>query len=183
VLKHLATHMSEHEAPCAEFSLVRLDIRIVEMKSHRLARRGELWQLYQRHYGPNGDERILIAQGASRVFNPTLPEHVVARALARDRAAASAEYLAEFRSDIEGFVSLEAVQACIDVGCRERAPAPGVHHYVGFVDPSGGSADRGAGRDHPDANYPNRTKVRAGFSHRKLSHCPISLVAISCFHM
>jgi hypothetical protein len=32
------------------------------------ARRGELWNLYNRHFGPNGDPRILVAQAPSRVI-------------------------------------------------------------------------------------------------------------------
>ena len=62
------------------------------------------------------------------------------RALERDHAAASAEYLAIFRSDIENFVNREAVEACVARGVRERAPISGAS-YVAFVDPSGGSAD------------------------------------------
>jgi hypothetical protein len=59
-------------------------------------------------------------------------------ALERDPARYSAEYLAEFRGDIEGFVALEVVQACTDAGVHERAPS-NRFRYVGFVDPSGGS--------------------------------------------
>ena len=70
----------------------------------------------------HGDPLILVAQGASRVFNPSLPQRVVDRALARDPVAASAEYLAEFRSDVEAFVDRENVEACIALGVRERAP-------------------------------------------------------------
>ena len=51
-----------------------------------------------------------------------------------------AEYMAEFRTDIEGFVSREAVEACVDWGALERGPLDG-RRYVAFVDPSGGSAD------------------------------------------
>ena len=76
------------------------------------ARRGELWETYRRHFGAAGDPLILVAQGASRDFNPSLSQSVVDRALERDRTAASAEYLAQFRSDIEGFVNREAVEAC-----------------------------------------------------------------------
>jgi hypothetical protein len=53
---------------------------------------------------------------------------------------ASAEYLAQFRSDLEAFVAKEAVEACVTPGVYERAPAHGVT-YAAFVDPSGGSAD------------------------------------------
>jgi hypothetical protein len=104
------------------------------------ARRGEVWELYRRYYGPAGDPSILIVQGTAREFNCTLPQAVVDRALARDHAAASAEYLARFRDDISAFVTREAVLACVAVDVRERPPCSGVQYY-GFVDPSGGSGD------------------------------------------
>lgn len=104
------------------------------------ARRGELWETHRKHFGPNGDRLILVAQGSSRTFNPTLPQRVVDRAMERDPASASAEYLAEFRTDIESFVALEAVNACISRGMYER-PYNDATSYHGFVDPSGGSVD------------------------------------------
>ena len=110
------------------------------MISSPYARRGELWNSYNRHFGPHGDPRILVVQGASRAFNPSLPQSVVDRAYERDPASASAEYGAEFRRDLEAFVSVEAVRACVSANVLERAPKPGVT-YRGFVDPSGGSAD------------------------------------------
>ena len=73
-------------------------------------------------------------------FNATLLQSVVDRAYERDPAAASAEYGAEFRRDIESFVAIEAVTACVSRGVYERAPQRGVV-YSAFVDPSGGSAD------------------------------------------
>ena len=85
------------------------------------ARKGEVWEAYRRHYGPNGDPLILVAQGPSRDFNPSLPQSVVDRALERDHAAASAEYLAIFRSDIENFVNREAVEASLPLACARRA--------------------------------------------------------------
>lgn len=104
------------------------------------ARRGEVWELFRRHYGPGGDPRILIVRGEARQFNPTLPQSVIDRALERDHAAASAEFLAQFRSDLEAFLSLEVVEAVVDRGCRERAPAVD-HRYFAHVDPSGGAHD------------------------------------------
>jgi hypothetical protein len=104
------------------------------------ARRGELWRIYQKHFGPTGDPLVLVAQGSSRAFNPKLPQSVVDRATERDAAAANAEYGAEFRTDIESLVSVEAVRACITPGVYERPPQRGLS-YQGFVDPSGGSAD------------------------------------------
>jgi len=104
------------------------------------ARRGEVWDLYRRHYGPQGDPLILVAQGTSRDFNPTLPESVIARALERDHAAASAEYLAQFRTDIESFIAREVVEGCT-VPNRRELPAVSGLSYVAFTDPSGGSSD------------------------------------------
>jgi hypothetical protein len=59
--------------------------------------------------------------------------------LEKDRPRATAEYLAEFRTDVEGFVSLEAVEACVG-DYREQLPAKATR-YCAFVDPSGGSDD------------------------------------------
>jgi hypothetical protein len=55
------------------------------------------------------------------------------------RAAASAEYLAQFRTDIESFVPFEVVTAC--VGDHVEMAPLAQHRYSAFVDPSGGSAD------------------------------------------
>jgi hypothetical protein len=103
------------------------------------ARRGVLWEVFKRHYGAGGDPLILVAHGASRKLNPSLPQRVVDRALEKDRTRATAEYLAEFRTDVEGFVALEVVESCVG-DHREMLPAAGVT-YGGFIDPSGGSED------------------------------------------
>jgi hypothetical protein len=104
------------------------------------AKRGEVWSTYRAHFGPDGDPQILVAQGASREFNPSLSERVVERALERDRAAATAEYLALFRDDIESFVSIEIVEACVERGVPVRPPLSGIQ-YRAFVDMSGGVSD------------------------------------------
>jgi hypothetical protein len=106
------------------------------------ARRGELWNLYHKHFGPHGDPAVLVAQGSSRTFNPTLAQSVVDRAFERDPISAASEYGGDFRSDIESLiVNREAVEQCIAVYVYERPPQLGVHHYVAFCDPSGGSQD------------------------------------------
>src|SRR5215831_4373320 len=73
-------------------------------------------------------------------MNPVVSQQVIDQAAERDPASAAAEWLAEFRTDIESFINREAVEACIAYDVRERAPIQGVRYY-GFVDPSGGSAD------------------------------------------
>jgi hypothetical protein len=109
------------------------------LASSPYARKGELWQTFKRHFGAEGDARILVAKGTSRDLNPSLPQSFIDRQLERDRAHATAEYLAEFRTDIESFVPMEVVEACLG-DYREQLPVPDVMYHA-FTDPSGGSAD------------------------------------------
>src|SRR5262245_21269443 len=102
------------------------------------ARRGALWDAHRRHYGKDGDP-VLVWRAPTRTMNPSVSQQVIDAATERDPASAAAEWLAEFRSDIEGFVDREAVEACVD-GVRERAPVNGTR-YFSFTDPSGGSSD------------------------------------------
>jgi hypothetical protein len=104
------------------------------------SRRGALWETYRRNYGQEGDPLILVAQGASRDFNPNLPEEEIQRALERDPEANRAEYLAQFRADVESLLTQEAVGACVDAGVKER-PFDRRNSYIAFCDPSGGSSD------------------------------------------
>ena len=104
------------------------------------AKRGELYSTFKRHFGANGHPSILVAKAASRTMNSSLSQKVVDRAFEEDPEAASAEYGADFRGDLEIFVSREAIAACVAAGVIVRPPIAGVH-YFGFVDPSGGSND------------------------------------------
>lgn len=102
------------------------------------ARRGVLYAAWRDWYGKAGGP--LVWQADTRTMNPTVPERVIQEAYDRDPASASAEYGAEFRKDVETFVSCEAVDACVVPGRRELPPVSSVR-YVAFVDPSGGSQD------------------------------------------
>lgn len=103
------------------------------------ARRGALWDAFRRWYAKDAAE-VLVWKAATRTMNPTVPQSIIDRAAERDQASAAAEYGAEFRADIESFVSRDAVEAVISPGVFERAPLTGTR-YMAFVDPSGGSAD------------------------------------------
>jgi hypothetical protein len=103
------------------------------------ARRGELFNAHRKHFGKDGDP-ILVWQAATRTMNPTVPQSFIDAAVERDPASASAEFGAQFRSDIEQLLTREAVEACVSVGTFERPRQPKLR-YVAFVDPSGGSAD------------------------------------------
>ena len=103
------------------------------------ARRGALHDAFQRYYGRD-DAPVLVWRATTRAMNPTVPQAEIDAEMEKDPASAMAEYMAEFRTDVEGFISLEAVRACIAPGLRERAPERRLR-YWGFVNPSGGSND------------------------------------------
>jgi hypothetical protein len=109
------------------------------MASSPYAKHGVLWDTYRKHFGADGAPLILVAKGTTREFNSTIPQSEIDRELERDRARNTAELLAEFRSDLEAFVSLEVVESCVG-GYFEMLPAATVNYYA-FVDPSGGSSD------------------------------------------
>lgn len=71
------------------------------------ARRGVLWDAFKKHYGPNGDPLVLVAKGTTNEFNPTITQAEIDAELERDPIKNRAEYLAEFRVDIESLVTLE----------------------------------------------------------------------------
>jgi hypothetical protein len=109
------------------------------MASSPYAKQGVLWDTYRKHYGPDGAPSVLVAKGTTRDFNQTIPQAEIDRELERDRARNTAELLAEFRSDLENFVSIEVVESCVG-SYYEMGPVAGVSYY-GFTDPSGGSDD------------------------------------------
>jgi hypothetical protein len=104
------------------------------------AQRGLVYKKFRTHWGKSG--RVLVVKAPTWVMNPTLPRdgEFLTEAFNEDPAGAAAEYGAEFRTDVETFVSREAVEACVDVGILERPPLDDVT-YQGFVDPSGGRSD------------------------------------------
>jgi hypothetical protein len=104
------------------------------------AKRGQLYNTFRRHYGPDGDPRILVAHAPSRTMNPSLSQGVIDRAYEDDYESAQAEYGALFRSDLEQFISRETVEGCVTRGVTVRPPLAGVS-YRAFCDPSGGSSD------------------------------------------
>jgi hypothetical protein len=100
--------------------------------------KGALYENHKQHFGRNGP--ILVWQAPTRTMNPTVKQSVVDRAIERDAASASSEWLAQFRTDIAAWIARNALQACISAGVYERPPQAGFR-YSAFVDPSGGSSD------------------------------------------
>ena len=102
------------------------------------ARRGALWDAFRRHHGRDGDP-VLVWTAATREMNTSVPQTIIDAALEDDPARASAEWLAMFRSDVEAFISREAVEAC--VGAYYEIPPATTTTYCAFTDPSTGASD------------------------------------------
>jgi hypothetical protein len=103
------------------------------------ARRGAMWDAYRRHYG-KADTPVLVWKAPTLIMNPTVPSAIIDAAMEADPASAKAEYYAEFRTDVEGFLTREVVEAAVMVGRYELPRIDGVLHRA-FIDPSGGSSD------------------------------------------
>ena len=79
------------------------------------ARRGALWEAHRKHFGQDGDP-VLVWQAATRAMNPAVPQSFIDAHMAEDPARARAEYFAEFRTDVETFISREVVDAAVVPG-------------------------------------------------------------------
>jgi hypothetical protein len=66
-------------------------------------RLGLLYQKWRDHYGQDGDD-VLVVQGASSTFNPSLDLGMIERAKAADPEAAESEWCGGFRADISAFL-------------------------------------------------------------------------------
>lgn len=118
-------------------ALATLNGKLLALSSPH-SKRGILWSAHRRYYGKPG--AVLVAQAPSRVMNPALPASVVADAMNEDPARASAEYLAQFRNDLEAFIGIETVLAAQRHKPLELPKQPKTSYWA-FADPSGGGAD------------------------------------------
>jgi hypothetical protein len=103
------------------------------------ARRGVLWNDFEKHYGRN-ESATLVWKAATTVMNPSVPQSVIDSAYEDDAIAASAEFGGEFRSDVAVLFDRDAIRAVTINGRLELPPASNMK-YFGHCDPSGGSAD------------------------------------------
>ena len=120
-------------------ALARVPGSLLCVISSPYARRGVLYDAWQK-YRDGSNPRVLVVQGKTLDLNPTFDAHAVERALEEDPEAARAEYLGEFRVDVESLFTIERINAVTESGVFER-PCHGVRHVRAFVDPSGGSSD------------------------------------------
>ena len=123
--------------------LGRVDGSLLMAISSPYARKGELWEVYERCFGVN-DAHVLVWVSDTLSMNPTYQRWRIERAYEDDPAVAASEYGADgavtFRTDVETFLDADAIQAVTVLDRRELPPVPGTP-YVAFADPSGGSQD------------------------------------------
>src|SRR3954451_5984875 len=67
---------------------------------------------FSRHYGKQ-DAPVLVWKAPSKTMKPSLPQSVIDDAYEQDPTCASAEFGAEFRSDVETYISREVVEAAV----------------------------------------------------------------------
>ena len=101
------------------------------------ASRGVLHETFERHFGRD-DSDTLVVQAPTTLLNPTIHPRRIEQAIESDPAGANAEWLAQFRSDLESLFMRAALTAVTVRGRFELPAMPGLP-YVAFIDPAGGS--------------------------------------------
>jgi hypothetical protein len=111
---------------------------LILVSSSPYARRGILYQAHKDYFGKPERDRTLVWQASTLTMNPSADADFIAREYEKDPAAAASEYGALFRSDLEAFVDIDVVMACVSDGIYERSRERGIRYHA-FLDPAGGS--------------------------------------------
>ncbi len=118
-------------------SLATIPNRLFVALSSPYARRGVLWEACQRYYGKD-DATALFIKADTATMNPSIDPAFLQEQYDKDPATARSEYGADFREDLESYVSPEAVSLVIAKG-RTYLPFESGKRYFAFCDPAGGS--------------------------------------------
>jgi hypothetical protein len=100
---------------------------------------GYVYSQFEKHFGKDSAD-VLIWKAPTKVMNPRISSARILAALATDKTASRTEFLAEWRDDLNSFLSEEIVGAAIVSG-RRVLPYKKEFNYVAYVDVSGGRAD------------------------------------------
>jgi Terminase large subunit, ATPase domain len=103
-------------------------------------RTGLLYQKHRDYFGVNNDD-VLVVQGESTTFNPTLAQSEIDASIAADPDGATSEWQATFRSDVAAFLDEATIEAAVERSRPLELPPRTNHRYYAFCDPSGGRHD------------------------------------------
>ena len=104
------------------------------------SRFGYLWEQYANYYGKTEKGTPLVWKASTNIMNPTIKKNLIDDALRDDYASAKSEWLADWREDLELFLSMEMIDAAV-IPNRIELPRIENAQYFGFIDPSGGRQD------------------------------------------
>lgn len=116
--------------------LARVPNSLLVVVGTAYARKGEMYRGFKTHYG-NDESTTLVVKATTRELNETFDQAAIDEAYAEDPVAAGSEFGADFRSDIESYLPIEALEQVIVPGRTEAAPDPGRSCRL-FLDPAGG---------------------------------------------
>jgi len=129
--------------------LGRVPGSLLVVLSSPYARRGIIYDAWKRHQANPDDPTVVFVKAPTLQLNPTHDKRTIEKAYEDDPISAATEYGAEFRTDVEAFLTLEAIEACIEDGVFERPPRSGAGAsgkapthpttYRAFLDFAGGS--------------------------------------------
>jgi hypothetical protein len=103
-------------------------------------RMGLLHTKHRDHYAV-ADDNILVVQGSSEMFRPSLSPALIEAHKQADPEGAPAEWDAQFRSDISAFLSEDLIELATDRSRPPELPPQQDQTYKFFVDASGGRHD------------------------------------------
>jgi hypothetical protein len=101
---------------------------------------GLLYQKHRDHFGVDSDD-VLVVQGGTKLFNPTLSDQTIAAQRLADPGAAPSEWDAEFRTDISSFLDDALIDAAVEYSRPLELPPvrDSYRLYKAFCDASGGT--------------------------------------------
>jgi Terminase large subunit, ATPase domain len=94
-----------------------------------------------REYFGKDDPDVLVVQGTTKQFNPSISDAVITAQRSADPTAAMNEWDAEFRADISGYLDDATIEAAVDYGRPLELPPVSGRGYRAFCDASGGRHD------------------------------------------
>ena len=119
-------------------AMLTIPNRLLFCASSPISKSGELYRAYDEYWGQ--DSKPLVWLGKTREMNSNVEQEWIDQQVEADPQRNNAEYNCIWRTDLEDFLGLDQIKACIRQGVFERQHDPRFRYYA-FCDPSGGSSD------------------------------------------